>query len=88
MSEQNHEGTFFLDITGETCPMTFVRTRLMLDRLPTGSRLTVRLTGKEPLESVPRSAAGLGHLVLAIEPEVPGRTAPSDVWLVSLRKGG
>ena len=23
----------FLDITGETCPMTFVRTRLALDRM-------------------------------------------------------
>lgn len=88
MRDQNHDADFFLDITGETCPMTFVRTRLMLDRLPSGSRLTIRLKGPEPLDGVPRSAAGLGHAVLAVEPEDPARDAPTDVWLVSLRKGG
>ncbi|NVN12548.1 sulfurtransferase TusA family protein, partial [Nguyenibacter vanlangensis] len=40
--------TAILDITGETCPMTFVRTRLALDRLPAGGRLRVRLRGAVP----------------------------------------
>jgi tRNA 2-thiouridine synthesizing protein A len=56
-----------LDITGETCPMTFVRTRLALDRLRPGETLLVRLRGAEPRASVPRSAALLGHEVLAEE---------------------
>ena len=54
-----------LDITGETCPMTFVRTRLALDRLPPGARLRVRLRGAEPLRNVSASATALGHLVTA-----------------------
>lgn len=53
-----------LDITGETCPMTFVRTRLALDRLRPGETLLVRLRGEEPRASVPRSAALLGHEII------------------------
>jgi len=88
MSDQNQDTSFLLDITGETCPMTFVRARLMLDRLPPGARLTIRLQGEEPLRGVPRQAAALGHAVLATAPESPDRTAPGDVWLVTLRKAG
>ena len=53
-----------LDITGEVCPMTFVRTRLALDRLPPGELLLVRLRGDEPRRSVPENATALGHTVL------------------------
>jgi tRNA 2-thiouridine synthesizing protein A len=53
-----------LDITGETCPMTFVRTRLALDRLATGQILLVLLRGDEPRRNVGRTAASLGHAVL------------------------
>ncbi len=88
MRDQNHNAGFFLDITGETCPMTFVRTRLMLDRLPAGAILTVRLKGKEPLANIPRSAQALGHAVLATEPERQSDTTAADVWLVTLRKAG
>ena len=38
-----------LDITSEVCPMTFVRTRLALDRMRPGQVLLVRLRGEEPL---------------------------------------
>ena len=53
-----------LDITGEICPMTFVRTRLMLDRLSPGGTLLVRLRGDEPIRNVPRMAESLGHKIL------------------------
>jgi len=43
-----------LDITAETCPMTFVRVRLALDRMPAGQVLEVLLKGEEPLRNVPR----------------------------------
>ncbi len=56
-----------LDITGDICPMTFVRTRLALDRMAPGQTLLVRLRGDEPLRNVPRSAQELGHDVLALE---------------------
>ena len=63
-----------LDITGELCPMTFVRTRLALDRLSRGQILMVALRGEEPLENVPRSALELGHAVIARQTGADGVT--------------
>ena len=68
-----------LDITGEVCPMTFVRTKLQLERMRPGEVLAVRLRGDEPLRNVPRAARDEGHAVLAIEPE-------GDAHLVLLRR--
>ena len=50
-----------LDITHELCPMTFVRTRLALDKLAPGQLLLVKLKGEEPLRNVPRTATEQGH---------------------------
>ena len=71
-----------LDITREVCPMTFVRTRLALDRMATGQTLLVRLRGEEPLRNVPRTAREQGHEVIAIE------TGTDGVSRLLLRKGG
>ena len=54
-----------LDITREICPMTFVRTRLALDRLAPGQTLMVLLRGEEPVRNVPATARQLGHAVLS-----------------------
>ena len=54
-----------LDITKEVCPMTFVRTRLALDRMSPGQTLLVLLKGEEPLRNVPRTATEQGHTVLS-----------------------
>ena len=61
-----------LDITRDVCPMTFVRTRLALDRLAPGSLLLVRMRGEEPRRNVPRTAAELGHAVLSLTVEADG----------------
>ncbi len=53
-----------LDITAETCPMTFVRTRLALDAMASGQTLLVLLRGTEPRARVPHTARALGHAVL------------------------
>ncbi|MBV8401871.1 MAG: sulfurtransferase TusA family protein [Acetobacteraceae bacterium] len=71
-----------LDITGEICPMTFVRTRLALDRMATGETLMVRLRGEEPLRNVPQTAREQGHEVLSIQ------TEPDGISVLLLRKGG
>ncbi len=55
-----------IDITHETCPMTFVRVRLALDRMSSGQVLRVLLKGDEPLRNVPRTAAEQGHAVLGL----------------------
>lgn len=70
-----------LDISGEVCPMTFVRTRLALDRLAPGQTLLVLLRGEEPLANVPRTAVEQGHQVLAQE------ARPDGVTRLLLRKG-
>lgn len=70
-----------LDITSEVCPMTFVRTRLALDRMAPGQVLKVRLCGDEPLRNVPRTAREQGHEVLSLE------TGPNGVSVLRLRRG-
>ena len=50
-----------LDVTDLTCPMTWVRTKLELERLAPGETLEVRCNTGEALENVPRSAADAGH---------------------------
>ncbi len=61
-----------LDITNEICPMTFVRTRLALDRLASGALLLVCLRGEEPRRNVPRTAIQQGHTVLDVTEEPDG----------------
>jgi tRNA 2-thiouridine synthesizing protein A len=81
-ANESHDWDCELDITGETCPMTFVRTRLALDRMAPGQVLLVRLRGQEPLSNVPRTAREQGHEVLSLE------TDPDGVTHLRLRRGG
>ena len=60
---------YFLDITEDICPMTFVKTRLLIERMAAGEVAEIRLCAGEPLENVPESVTELGHTVLSIEPE-------------------
>jgi tRNA 2-thiouridine synthesizing protein A len=50
-----------LDITDLRCPMTWVRTKLELERMSPGEELEVTCAEGEALENVPRSAAEAGH---------------------------
>jgi TusA-related sulfurtransferase len=52
-----------LDITALTCPLTWVRTKLELERMTAGESLEVRCRPGEALENVPRSAREAGHEV-------------------------
>jgi TusA-related sulfurtransferase len=68
-----------IDITGEVCPMTFVRTKLKLERMRSGEVLSVRLRGEEPLRNVPRAARDEGHAILGID-------ADGDAHVVTIRR--
>jgi TusA-related sulfurtransferase len=70
-----------IDITAETCPMTYVRTRLALDTIETGQILLVRLKGEDPLRNVPRAAADQGHDPLELLEQADG------TWLLVIQKG-
>ena len=79
----NSQGVAYeLDITADVCPMTFVRTRLALDRLAPGELLLVHLKGQEPLLNVPRSAESLGHAVLSTQTDSLG------ISHLVIRRGG
>ncbi|MBS0960234.1 MULTISPECIES: sulfurtransferase TusA family protein [Acetobacter] len=71
-----------LDITGEKCPMTFVRTRLALDALAPGGHLQVRLKTGETYTNVTRSVRQLGHQVLDEHSEA------EDVVVLRIQKAG
>jgi TusA-related sulfurtransferase len=62
---QSIEADCVLDVTQATCPMTYVRVRLALDRLRSGAVLMVRLRGADAELNVPRTAEQQGHAVLA-----------------------
>jgi TusA-related sulfurtransferase len=71
---------YFLDITDKVCPMTFVKTKLLLEKMAPGETAEVRLRGGEPLENVPRSLIELGQEILE-------KTQESDsVWRIVFRK--
>jgi tRNA 2-thiouridine synthesizing protein A len=79
----NTSPSAFLDVTADTCPMTFVRTRLALEKLPAGAVLRVRLRGAEPKDSVPRMAASQGHVVL----ETIAQDSDPEILDILIRRG-
>ena len=74
--EPGHE----LDLCGELCPFTFVRTKLALEELPMGARLRVIVDHEPATRNIPRSAAEWGQEVIAVTSLSP-RT-----WAIDLRK--
>lgn len=83
---QEDRSKFFLDITGEVCPLTFVRTKLLIERMPPGETAEVLLKGAEPLRNVPRTLIDQGHEVLALVP-VDASGGPDVVHRLRVRKG-
>ena len=64
---QNHVIDHELDITRDVCPMTFVKVRLMIEKMEHGEILAIRLCGDEPIKNVPDSLVELGHSILSLE---------------------
>jgi len=51
------------DYRGVACPMNFVKVKLDLAKMKAGEQIKVLLDDGQPIENVPRSVAGEGHLV-------------------------
>ncbi len=66
---KNFTINFFLDITEEVCPMTFVKTKLLIEKMKPGQIAEVRLKGNEPLKNVPRSVKDYGHDIISLNVE-------------------
>ncbi|MDX2143790.1 MAG: sulfurtransferase TusA family protein [Rhodospirillaceae bacterium] len=80
------ETAITLDITGDVCPMTFVKTKLLLEKMPVGALVTVRLKGAEPLDNVPRSVRAHGHEVVSLAPENAAAAHPGAPHLLVIRR--
>ena len=61
-----------LDITNDSCSITFVKIKLALESLAAGDILEILLSGGEAVKNVPRSLRAEGHRVVALEKQSNG----------------
>jgi TusA-related sulfurtransferase len=64
-----------LDLRGVSCPLNFVKTKLFLDKVASGTVVEVILDAGEPVDSVYSSISAEGHHVE--EPKANGQGAYS-----------
>ena len=69
-----------LDIRGEACPYTYVKTRLVLEDMQAGQVLRVLVDYEPATRSVPRSVQLHGDAVLGIE------TLGAGEWAILVKK--
>ncbi len=55
-----------LDIRGDVCPITFVKSKLALEKLASGQVLKVLIDYAPSAENVPRSIAHEGHEIISL----------------------
>ena len=67
-----------LNLRGEICPFTFVRTKLALEALPIGAVLRVIVDHEPATRNIPRSATEWGQEVLGVAAVAP------DTWAIDL----
>lgn len=77
------EAQYSLDITTDICPLTMVKTKLLIEKMQVGEVANIRLNSGEPLENVPRTLRDHGHEVLEILREAPD----SNAYRMMVRKG-
>jgi tRNA 2-thiouridine synthesizing protein A len=58
-----------LDLSGEVCPYTFVRTKLRLEELPLGTELHILVDHAPAADNVPRSLRAEGQQVVSVAAE-------------------
>ena len=69
-----------LDLKGQVCPYTFVRSKLAIEKMNLGEVLELIFDHKPAVENVPKSMENEGQKVLKIE-----QTAEKE-WHVFVRK--
>ena len=78
-----HEGVRVdeeLNLRGEVCPYTFVKSKLALEDLEPGEILRVIVDNPESAENVPRSLANEGNEVLGVGP------LGGEAWSILVKK--
>lgn len=69
-----------LDLKGEVCPYTFVKSKLALEEMESGQVLRVIVDHAPAVDNVPRSMQGEGHQVLGTG------TVGERLWEIIVRK--
>lgn len=69
-----------LDIRGEVCPFTFVKSKLVLEQMQTGQVLRVIVDYEPSARSVPKSMSEEGQEVLAVN------QISENTWEILIRK--
>lgn len=69
-----------IDIKGQVCPYTFVRSKLAIEKMNMGEVLEIVLDHKPAVENVPRSMESEGQKVLKVE-----QTGEKE-WHIYIRK--
>lgn len=82
MKRKNNSPDYFLDITQDVCPMTFVKARLQIEKMNPGELLKIQLYGDEPRKNVSDSMTELGHRIVSLDRERPD----SDLYTLLLEK--
>lgn len=70
-----------IDIKGEVCPYTFVKTKLTLEVMKSGEVLRIVVDHLPATENIPKSLKGEGHAVLEVS-----QINETD-WQIIARKG-
>ena len=53
-----------LDLTKDKCPITFVKTKIALEKLKKQEKLTVRINEGEGLDNMPESLKEIGYKII------------------------
>jgi len=69
-----------LDLRGEVCPYTFVKTKLRLEELESGQDLIILLDDSVAAANVSRSLISDGHEILDL------KTLSGEVWQIIVKK--
>lgn len=69
-----------LDIRGEVCPYTLVKSKLAVESIDVGQVVEIILDYPEAAESIPKAMLNYGHSVLKVE-----KINPKE-WIVQVRK--
>ena len=56
-----------IDLLDEICPMTFVKTKLAIERINKGQRIKVIFNSQEAKINVPKSLSEVNHKIIAIK---------------------
>jgi tRNA 2-thiouridine synthesizing protein A len=72
--------TEVLDLRGEVCPYTFVKTKLILEELDSGQNLTILLDDSAATANVSKSLRNEGHEILGL------KAISGDVWQIVVKK--